>query len=204
MNIIVLNSAPGGGKDTIASYIVNHVTGAYKAEVKALLFDLAIRMSGLNRETWFALYNDRRFKESPCPYLVVAGKQVSLREYLIHISEHVMKPLFGNYFFGKQSAQRLANLFEGNETIVFSDGGFIEEVKELSELAYSTNGHFFLVRVHRGEDDWKNDSRGWLHLSENNIRGVSFDVTNEEGKMEECAEEIIARVSRVMAEKEED
>ena len=77
-------------------------------------------------------------------------------------------------------------------------------MKELSELAYSTNGHFFLVRVHRGEDDWKNDSRGWLHLSENNIRGVSFDVTNEEGKMEECAEEIIARVSRVMAEKEED
>lgn len=204
MNIVVLNSAPGGGKDTIASYIVNHVTGAYKAEVKALLFDLAIRMSGLNRETWFALYNDRRFKESLCPYLIVAGKQVSLREYLIHISEHVMKPLFGNDFFGKQSAQRLANLFEGNETVVFSDGGFIEEVKELSELAYATNGHFFLVRIHRGDDDWRNDSRGWLHLSENNIRGVSFDVTNEEGKMEECAEEIIAKVSRVIAEEEGD
>ena len=143
MNIVVLNSAPGGGKDTIASYIVNHVKGTYKAEVKALLFDLAIRMSGLNRETWFALYNDRRFKESPCPYLIVGGKQVSLREYLIHISEHVMKPLFGNDFFGKQSAQRLANLFEGNETVVFSDGGFIEEVKELSELALKADGKVY-------------------------------------------------------------
>ncbi|MCC3722516.1 hypothetical protein, partial [Staphylococcus haemolyticus] len=70
-----------------------------------------------------------------------------------------------------------------------SDCGFAEEIKELSDYAYSTGGEFFLARIHRKGYDWGNDSRNWLYLE--GIRGHERDFDNKEGGMIDCAEEVL-------------
>lgn len=191
-DILILNAPPLSGKDQIAKYLVdNH--GAYHMEVKEMLFEVAVRTAGISRSLWNALY-ERDFKEVPCPYLIVKGKQVSPREWMIHCSENVIKPMFGKDAFGKAAANKIKELQKDGtikpyQLIVFSDGGFIEELEPISQTTTLPSDDFFLARITRPGYDWGNDSRSYVYLG--TMAGNERDFTNEEGKMDQCAEEIL-------------
>lgn len=187
MHILVLNAPPGAGKDAICSYLCENISGVFHEEVKKLLFEVAVRSSGVSKDLWNSLY-DRRYKEKPCPYLQIDGEHVSPREWMIHCSENVIKPIFGQNAFGKAAVENLKKNHQEAWLVVFSDGGFKEEILELSNYAYETGGKFFLARIHREGCDWGNDSRNWLCLD--GIRGYERDFENIDGKMEECAKSI--------------
>lgn len=189
VQIIILNAPPMSGKDEIAEYLSTEY-GVIHLEVKELLFQVAVRAAGITRPLWDALYT-RDYKERPTPYLMINGERVSPREWMIHCSENLIKPLFGKDAFGKAAVQDLIkrNLRPGS-VVVFSDGGFIEELLPLSHYANSTGGSLVLARIERYGYGWGKDSRSYLQLKENGVPGHEKDFTNREGSLGSCADEI--------------
>ena len=194
MDVIVLNAPMKSGKDYLVDLLVgimdqNGIPAAHR-EVKEMLFSVAIKAAGITPQLWAAIY-DRHYKEEPSPYLMIDGKHVSPREWMIHCSEDLIKPMFGKHAFGDAAVNALRKDYpEGEGVIIYSDGGFIEEVERLSEYAYSTGGDFMLVRVHREGYGWGIDSRSYLNLALNSVRGYEMDIDNKEGRALECAETI--------------
>lgn len=194
MDVIVLNAPMKSGKDYLADLLVgimdqNGIPAAHR-EVKEMLFSVAIKAAGITPQLWTAIY-DRHYKEEPSPYLMIDGKHVSPREWMIHCSEDLIKPMFGKHAFGDAAVNALRKDYpEGEGVIIYSDGGFIEEVERLSEYAYNTGGDFMLVRVHREGYGWGIDSRSYLNLALNSVRGYEMDIDNKEGRALECAETI--------------
>lgn len=196
MILVNLNGPAGCGKDALCEEIGNYVnTPGYEVihmEFKELLFDIAIRASGVSRKLWFALY-EREYKERPCPYLQINGVNVSPRDWMIHCSENIMKPTFGNDVFGKAFAAKLQKLKDETPTgikriVVVSDGGFIEESIPVVEVVGPDN--YFLCRIHRIKKDgsWYNfegDSRRYIRAEEfpEELRPHEEDIVNEEGDL---------------------
>lgn len=194
MNVIILNAFPGVGKDTLKEYICKvNPNKFYPFQMKDPLIELAVKVSGLNKEIWNGLYT-REFKELPSPYLLVKGKQVSPREYIIHLSENVMKPLYGKDFFGKAAAQKLINFLQSDTNdayAVFSDGGFVEETLSIKKFYtdHIEEAKIFIARLHRYGYDKKNDSRDLLYLNESGIFEKDFYLID--GKISEAGEDIL-------------
>lgn len=215
MILINLNGPAGCGKDALAEElqcVINQPRYlAMHMEFKELLFDVAIRNSGLSRKLWFALY-EREYKERPCPYLQVNGVSVSPRDWMIHCSENVMKPTFGDDVFGKAFATKLKDLkksFEGDSTklvIIVSDGGFIEESVPVVEEIGQDN--YMLTRIHRIRKDgtaynFDGDSRRYIYSAEFPVGAQmpETDIMNEEGDLRGTALKICKFVEDMTGEK---
>ena len=199
MIILNLNAPAGAGKDVLCSgisdyisYLGHHQFEVVHMEFKELLFDIAIRSSGLSRKLWFALY-EREYKEKPCPYLLINGVQSSPREWMIHCSENIMKPVFGEEVFGKAFASKLKKLKDqapkGKKLIVvISDGGFIEE--SIPVVEYVGPDNYLLCRIHRIKPDgsafnFEGDSRRYIRAEEfpENLRPHETDIMNVENDL---------------------
>lgn len=166
--VVLLNAPPNTGKD-LAAKVLTEMTGAQHCEFKNTLHNIAMAITGLKREEYFAIYNDRELKEKPHPLFL--GK--SPREMLIWISESVCKPEFGVDYFGKPAAAAL-DLECGN---VFSDSGFPDEVFPLADRVGAKN--IYVVRFTRNGADFGADSRNYLQ-PEDCPKGVRFiDLTND-------------------------
>lgn len=148
---IILNGPPGCGKDTIAKLLVEQ--GFSKFENKAPMFDVALAMTGIDRKKWFRRYNNREKKELPWDEL----NGMSCREFMIWISEDVMKPRLGDNIFGKLAA-KAALATPGS--VVFSDGGFQSEMKCLQDAFGKEN--VLLVHLFRDGYSFDTDSRNYL------------------------------------------
>lgn len=213
MIVLNLNAPPQAGKDTLCELLEKKIDGdrftVVHMEFKELLFDVAIRASGLSRKVWFSLY-EREYKERPCPYLLVNGEQVSPRNWMIHCSENIMKPTFGEDVFGQAFVSKLKELHNNSQpgkevVVVVSDGGFIEESIPVVEFVNPAN--YFLVRIHRRkpdgtEYDFTGDSRRYLYGQEfpAGLIPHAADILNEEGQAEKTAEKICDFVSEIYGE----
>lgn len=159
---IILNGPPGSGKDAIASMMPSSFM---HCQFKDELFRQAFELSGVTREEWFRRYKDRKLKEQP--WWRLRGK--SQREYLIWISEVLTKPYEGVEYYGKKAAE-FAKAFK-YKNIVFSDGGFTDEMPPMQE-AYGAN--LFIIHLHRDGCTFEGDSRDYVqglpntHVVENN------------------------------------
>lgn len=196
MILINLNAPAGAGKDALAEEIYQYVNHpkfeVVHMEFKGLLFDIAIRTAGLGEKLWFALY-EREYKERPCPYLQVNGVNVSPRDWMIHCSEKIMKPTFGDDVFGKALAEKLRDMDskcpEDKELIVVvSDGGFV--VESVPVVKYVGPDNYFLCRIHRIKKDgsaynFDGDSRRYISADEfpADLRPHETDIMNEEGDL---------------------
>lgn len=176
-DIIILNGPPGCGKDAIAKRLVELMPTFAHHEVKHRLVELAVCMSGLTYDGWQYL-QQREFKEKPTP--VLGG--LSPRGFLIHISENVMKPLYGNRYFGDAAAARVAA--SSAKTIVFSDGGFAEEVAALSQV-----GYVHLIHIHREGYTFSGDSRSYLDANAPYL-STYLKVEQTEGELDDAVHDI--------------
>lgn len=178
MKVIVLNGCPLSGKDSIADYLVQKHSREYAAVEKKMfkdkLIEAAVRTSGVSRICWDRHYQ-RDLKELPWDALIAGNIALSPRQYLIHISENVMKPLFGEEVFGLAAAESLTN---EEVTYVFSDGGFSEELKPVIRKVGESN--FFLARLHRDGYSFDGDSRRHVFPSIDNERDFYNNTSIEE------------------------
>lgn len=106
---------------------------------------------------------------------------LSLREAMIYISEIIMKPRFGNNFFGVARAKAI----QEGEIAVDSSTGFVEELPPLIERLGQEN--ILLIRVHREGTTFEGDSRNYIP---DGVISNTVDVNSVYGELTEYLEEV--------------
>lgn len=185
---IIFNAPPNAGKDIATDHIVNYLSSkgvaAYHKEVKENLFKAVKSAYGVSDSEWDMLYQ-REFKEYPSHHLRIGNFDTSPRNAMIHISENVLKPLFGKDVFGIMAAKSLEDGVN-----VFSDGGFPEEVQCILDEVGVDN--FLLVHVTREGCSFEGDSRNY-------VKGFPNTVTlHNDGTLQEYLDECIELVEEFL------
>lgn len=211
--IINLNGPAKSGKDALAEEILLCLDPkkyfGFHVEFKELLVNAAVKAAGISRKLWDALY-EREYKEVPQPYFVVNGKQVSARGWLIHISESVMKPLFGEDVFGIALAKKIKDLtdcMDLDEKLVFviSDGGFVDESVPVVDLAGEDNYHLFRIsRINEETGQYYTfvgDSRNYVyaHQFPKGSQPQDYEIQNKNGDLNGTAKAIIELMEKSYA-----
>lgn len=144
--IILLKGPPGVGKTTAAEYIskkwdIPHL------EFKQKLVEICKKTLILSDKDWEALYTP---ENKDVPRISLAGKNVSLRGYLIHMAENVLKPVLGKDIFARATINEYR---EKGKNAIISDLGFDEEYDILKDEKHIT------ISINRNDHDYSNDSR---------------------------------------------
>ena len=189
--IIIFNGPPGSGKDFACSYLKEHYPNVIHVSFKEKLIDLTCRFYGVSRGGWDERYNILttqdlgrsffRLKDVPWEKL----GYLSQREALIHVSENVIKPVFGKAVFGELLCVTIEGMKQQVRDSVFvcSDGGFPEEVGPLGYLfwQHDTNTPGVTVaRITRDGCSFVGDSRNYLPDNHNwyNVTDIHNDGTD--------------------------
>lgn len=166
--VIIFNGPPNSGKDYAAKVVTDKFEGAVHLEFKKALREVAHHMASLHT-TGYVQWNlqdavdacneieySERKSDKDTIHRYAFGMR-SWREFLIWISETVMKPILGQDIFGRAAAK----LVQATDAriIAFSDGGFQVEVDELLKLEGVT---VVVLQLKREGYDWGNDSRGYV------------------------------------------
>lgn len=146
--IVIINAPPNAGKDYAAEKFAKWY-GTIHQSFKYTLIKITCAIYGVSVEWWNENYT-REQKEIPMD--VLGGR--SMRQALIHTSENVIKPIFGNDWFGKLTKGMIIQ----DEINIFSDGGFIEEMIPLTEL----DAEILLIRMTADGCSFDNDSRDFI------------------------------------------
>jgi len=173
---VLLNGPPGCGKDTLANLLAEH--GFHHHRYKEQLYTDTANYYGVPVEEFRRWATDRILKE-----LVHRALGVSPREAMIHVSESVFKPRYGNAYFGHAAAQRCVQQRSG--LAVFSDSGFAEEVTPMQALY----DHVVVFRLHREGFTFGSDSRRYLQGYPN-----TYDLTLEDDRPQDAVNSILASV----------
>ena len=154
--IIILNGPASVGKDTIGNALAADYN-CIPTSFKRPMFEIAASILGARAFSKFiTAYDDRDQKEQPQGFL--GGK--TCREFMIWISETVVKPLFGNQQFGKLMSEHIRLCDEGF-CFVCTDGGFPDEVIRLVEDGHDVT----LIRLHMDGKTFAGDSRDYIRLN---------------------------------------
>ena len=148
--IIVFNGPPGTGKDEACShfqsvYQFKHLSFKYE------LFKATIAHFGVTKEWFMDGYNDRSIKERFEPEL-----GMTRREAMIHVSEDIIKPKYGDDFFGAQAASQI----DPDRDYCFSDGGFVSELTPIINKVGVER--ICIVQLTRDGCDFSSDSRRYF------------------------------------------
>lgn len=183
--IIILNAPPRAGKDTIAK-IIDEQYGLPVVSFKTPMFNIARGILGeRDFKEFMAVYETDR--KDTQPLSILHGS--TCREFMIWISESVIKPHFGKKHFGWLMADLLSEMEDDVDLTICSDGGFPDEVEALINFGHKVK----LVRMHREGFDFSKDSRDYIYLSEgykSKPGVVEFDLTLQDGCPNLAAEKI--------------
>lgn len=162
--IILLNGPAGSGKDTLAAMLMQQGHVQQVMQFKEPMFAIALVASGMhiNPKCWWDRYNDRERKE--LPWGLLGG--MSCREFMIHISEQFIKPVFGADYFGNQLALKYLNRGEGILDVAVSDSGFQSELDTVSRILCPEN--VLIVRLWREGYTFDGDSRSYINANPGN------------------------------------
>ncbi len=150
--VIFFNGPPHCGKDTISDLLAAHSSRpVMQMKFADPLKDQCAVLLGVTREE-LELIKD-------IPHPVFNGG--TPRQYLINLSEKLIKPVYGDQFFGNVSANKI-DRSKHNGRIAFSDSGFLSEAIPVVNLVGIDN--CAKIEIHRKGKDFKNDSRSYWHM----------------------------------------
>jgi len=154
--VIFINGVKGSGKDSVASII--HSSTPYRCimeKAASPLYKAVGEIFSLTPSEWADIYQNA--KEEPC----VEFWGMSARQAMIWLSEDVMKPRFGDDFFGVSLGKRIFDHHEDGRSTVFtvSDSGFADEVNSCIDFLGNDLYDFHLIRVDRDGTSSEGDSR---------------------------------------------
>jgi len=181
--VLILNAPPNSGKDSIADYLVEH-HGYIKLSFKSALFEMLYKVFSIDNPEWFMqTHYTRETKGQPCSLLRIGDRIMSPREALIFLSESVVKPLWGDAYFGTRAAQHID--VSKDNMYVFPDGGFIEELIPLVDRVGAEN--ITVVKIQRDGCSFQNDSRDYVDVASLGCRQYN---ANNSSTIENIAEMI--------------
>lgn len=159
-HFIILNGPPGSGKDTIAQGYKDYLWSANnEGTVDVHIHPFKFRLykdafscvsAHMDWHQFMILCTHRVLKNEPSD--VFFG--LSPRQFLIHVSEKLKKPIHGQDYFGKAIVEDAPK----DGLILVPDGGFISELKTL----LSVGEPYTVVQVHREGTSFDQDSRDWI------------------------------------------
>lgn len=178
--VIIFNAPPNAGKDFICEQLQRIYHNSNRVQFKDKLYELMCTIYELDIDDVLSMM-DREYKEKPHILL----NHLSPRQALIKISEHCIKPEYGNRYFGEALTRKI-----GNGLYFISDGGFYEELAPIIEKFGKEN--VLVIRI-RGRGSFNGDSR--QYLSKELIQCESYDVFNVGTK-----DEFIVNVCEIVGE----
>lgn len=179
MKIIFLNGPPGCGKDTAADNI--------GMKVHRLKFAAPIKrmVAGCLNESldWIEKHKD-------LPDERLNGE--TARKFLIRLSEELIKPAYGDEFFGRCLVEELIKTEEGgsNEFALITDSGFKSEV--IPVVSHYGLKNCIKVEIHRPYKDFTNDSRSYWTMS-----GLRTIVLINDGPVDQLGPKLFGILSNV-------
>lgn len=191
---IILNGPPGCGKDTIANCMVEKQSRPYiKRQFKDALYAFTAKHFEVDLDKFIHYASDRTLKDS-CSLAGLGGR--TPRQALIHVSEDILKPRYGNDFFGQVEAGSLrecAGRNGGIVNVIYPDGGFTDEVMAVGNELDS----LIIIRLHRNGFSFEGDSRNYIHLPDTEKR-LSVDINLADGEINKAVHEIQSWVDRYL------
>lgn len=188
MDIIFINGHKRSGKDTLGHIFArDHGAAIHKAAEP--LYKAIQETFSLSPMQWASLYVES--KETPCEELW----GLSPRQAMIWLSEEVIKPRFGEHFFGYQLAMRINTC--GDDLIVVTDSGMIREVESCIENTPTYKHH--LINIQRDGTNGKNDSR--VIITPNDVAVDTHHVVENNGAAASLSDQV-ARIIKTIREEE--
>lgn len=180
--IIILNAPPGAGKDTIGGLVKDYSPVPLRTlSFKKPMFEIAQAMLG---DYYFGLfmaaYDNRDEKEKPLAIL----NGLTPRQFMIWISETVIKPQFGDQYFGRRFVEEARR---DMIPVICTDGGFPSEIKPLISAGFKVD----VCRLHRSGYTFEGDSRDYLNLGAYHHRYSEHDFLLISGDPMHTVNEII-------------
>lgn len=177
--IILLNAPKGAGKDTIGLALQN----LYNCELRAFktkLYEIAYSFtSGIGYSEFIYYCTDRESKEIRSSKF--RGK--SPRDFLIFISEQIVKPNFSKEFFGKAASETISGI-DFQNGVVFTDSGFIEEALPLIK-DFGGRNVFIIQFTGQNSNDFSGDSREFIETDKCHV--IKMNQTNDNMSPKEYA-----------------
>lgn len=170
--IIIFNCPAGSGKDTIGRCFKNLFGCELRAFKTALYLATFPHTSCKNYAEFIKYCTDRELKE--IPNFKFDG--LSPRQMLIRVSENIIKPKYGKAYFGLKSAEEISPQ-SFSKGVVFTDGGFPEEVVPLIEK-FGKHSIYVIQFCGQGKNDFEGDSRDFFNLPD--VKTIRMTQENEE------------------------
>lgn len=193
MHVIIANGPPFCGKDTLTKHLLNHFKDSVWMRFKNVLYketwkDLFVDdiREEISLDEWIDICNDVVLKDSPLPWNyerdeimrwkddpVTYGNDIycqTPRKYLIDKSELELKVKYGSGGVAVITAGYIKEIdnFQ-DKIIIFSDGGFNDEIGTLCEELRITREQMTVIRIdgilnsETGElCNFDNDSREYI------------------------------------------
>lgn len=159
--VIFFNGPPGSGKDQCSEFACSKSPNIQEYKMAKPLKDACHKLLGLSG----GLKDYENLK--PVDIGIILGGEpigMTLRQFYIHISENVMKPIFGKDIFGKLAVANIREMVKNQnaEIVVISDSGFVEEAMPVVQEVGIARA--LLIKLYRPGKDFSQDSRGYIDI----------------------------------------
>ena len=181
---VLLNGPPNCGKDTIADELVK--LGYSKYTFKQSLYKATADFFNITLDTFLMLANSRVAKETKNILLKHPSfdSLLSPREALIFVAEEVIKPTYGNSYFGCQTSAQIEA--DQPSKVVISDCGFEYEIKPIQNITNKV----IVVSLYKKDCLFNNDSRNYILKYP-----IVYKVDVEEGNISGTVDAVLACIN---------
>lgn len=167
MKLIFFQGPPKSGKDTVCDILINLYPNKFnKLSAKTQLFSDTCDFYSVSMSWFLHDYDINKDNTHDC----LGG--ISKRQALIHVSENIMKPKYGNDYYGNSLISQL----NPNKINILSDCGFIEEMEPL--IHRYNQDEVCIVRVSKSGTSYvrSGDSRRYIYT--NTLPTASFGMSS--------------------------
>lgn len=210
--IVIFNAPIGAGKDVSADYMHSYFQSGQRLSFKEALYEDTAEYFNIDVTDLVEYHSDRELKEQASEmfpkykkhslkqyffallfiigavfnirYLMSLG-YYSSREALIHVSEDVMKPKYGQDYYGLKVLDKVSN---SSERYSFAaDGGFAFEILPLLDVGYQV----VVTQLERSGATFEGDSRTLLNEDDfKDYSNIKFTTISNNGSLDELYENI--------------
>lgn len=201
--VILLNGPPNSGKDASALLLKELFGEGEHRAFKDVLYEETAKYFNVDLNWLTSMATDRTTKESPTRSLFdrslnplvrfalflfsyIRPVGFSPRQALIHVSENIIKPRFGDTYFGHKLLDAIQT--SGSDLTYVSDSGFIKEIHPLVEAGLEV----YVLRLKREGCTYNGDSRRYLTDEELSALGVRVIDIDNNGTISDLREKLLS------------